>query len=50
MESDFMSVCLSACLQKEQNLAYSENDVIFFERQLDLYGRLCYVSCFYIIF
>ena len=31
-------------LQKENNLAYSEEDVLFFERQLDLFGKLAYVS------
>lgn len=31
-------------LQKEQFALYNEDDVIFFERQLDLYGKLSYVS------
>jgi len=48
----YLSLSLSMCVcvydvcgvQKEQNTVYSDEDVIFFERQLDLYGRLCYVS------
>ena len=31
-------------LQKENNLAYSDEDVLFFERQLDLFGKLAHVS------
>jgi len=38
-------VCDGVLVQKEQNAVYNEEEVIFFERQLDLYGRLCYVSC-----
>ena len=31
-------------LLQESNLAYSEEDVLFFEHQLDLFGKLAYVS------
>ena len=30
-------------LQKD-NIAFNEEDVMFFEHQLDLYGKLAYVS------
>ena len=33
-------------LQKENNLAYNEEDVKFFEHQLDLFGKLAFVSIF----
>jgi hypothetical protein len=29
---------------KRDNLAYSAEDVLFFEHQLDLFGKLAYVS------
>ena len=32
-------------LQKD-NIAYNEEDIMFFEHQLDLYGKLAYVSIF----
>ena len=39
---DAMLLC--AALQKDKFHMYNEDDVIFFERQLDLYGKLSYVS------
>jgi len=31
-------------VQKSHNLTYAEEDVMFFEHQLDLFGKLAYVS------
>jgi len=30
-------------LQKDKNLTHNKEDIIFFEHQLDLYQKLCYV-------
>jgi len=38
------NVCGS--FQKQQNLAYCEEDVMFFEHQLDLFGKLAFVRKF----
>lgn len=35
--------------QKEHNLTYSEEDVMFFQHQLDLFGKLAYVSFYDVI-
>jgi len=32
--------------QKSHNLTYAEEDVMFFEHQLDLFGKLAYVSTY----
>ena len=34
-------------LQKENNIAYNAEDVKFFEHQLDLFGKLAYVSIYF---
>jgi len=39
----------SCCtVQKSHNLTYAEEDVMFFEHQLDLFGKLAYVSHVYV--
>jgi len=38
-------LCFACCnIQKSHNLTYAEEDVMFFEHQLDLFGKLAYVS------
>jgi len=52
MEIDLKQcACVCVCvfficydIKKSHNLTYAEEDVMFFEHQLDLFGKIAYVS------